>query len=129
MTTTEQTIEPGDIVRRIGVPGMLYRVWQIQGEWGHFYIVTKSGRRDRRFTGFSGGMTGFELVRKYEFPMHTACQKCGTKTVILIGGRCPKCNPFRACPVEGCLGDLESRAQPNWMNRWVCNKCGYAVSR
>lgn len=26
-------------------------------------------------------------------------------------------------------GTLESRPKPNWMNRWVCNKCGKAVSR
>jgi hypothetical protein len=74
-------------------------------------------------------VAGWELVRKCEFYTGDRCQKCGTQSHALINGRCAACKPFRACRVQGCLGDLEINPTPDWMNRWVCNKCGIAVSR
>jgi hypothetical protein len=123
------TIEPGDIVRRPDAPALLYRVYAIQGDWGSFYRVTKAGRKDRRQGGFSGPMTGWELVRKCEYPTGDRCVKCGEKATTMVNARCTRCNPFRACPVPGCLGDLKGASLPHWMNRFVCDRCGYEVSR
>lgn len=38
-------------------------------------------------------------------------------------------NPCLPCVRNGIDGTLKSDAQPNWMNRWVCDKCGIEVSR
>ena len=56
------------------------------------------------------------------------CPKCGKDVTVLINDRCCHCNPFRACPACK-TGTLESKSTPNWMNRWVCDNCGKAVSR
>lgn len=125
----DKVIEPGDIVYREDTPGLLFRVWQIQDGCGSFYRVTKSGRRDRRHTGFSGSMVGWALARKCEFPLDSKCRKCGGESPVLTNGRCTSCNPFRACRVQGCLGDLVSRPKAGWMNRHVCDACGVEVSK
>ena len=56
------------------------------------------------------------------------CSKCDKEAAVLVNGRCCDCNPFRACRACG-TGTLVSRPTPNWMNRWVCDNCGKAVSR
>lgn len=126
MSDTTTTIEAGDIVR---YGDILCRVYEITNGIGSFYKVTNRGWRDRRWKGWSGPIIGYELVRKCEFPTITQCQKCGKESPVFIGGRCPGCNPLRACPRPGCVGDLQSRSLPHWMNRFVCDTCGYDVSR
>lgn len=62
--------------------------------------------------------------------MTTVCSKCGVNHGATVRGVCLKCrpNPFLACP-KCYEGTLKSNSLPNWMNRWVCDKCGKEVSR
>jgi hypothetical protein len=47
--------------------------------------------------------------------------------------RCPRIETPQALNLLACrkcdTGSYVSRAQPNWMNRWVCDTCGHAISR
>lgn len=122
-------IEAGDIVERHDCPGRFYRCYKIQNDLGHFYRVRKNGMKDRREKGFTGPMQLWRLVQKCEFPGDGHCKKCGKESTLLVNQRCPKCNPFRACTTQGCLGDFQSIPTPNWMNRFVCDTCGIEVSR
>ena len=56
-------------------------------------------------------------------PITSVSREIGDKQV------CMKCNPFRRCGYQDCLGLIQSRPTPNCMNRFVCDKCGRKVLR
>lgn len=60
-------LRAGDIVRQRDVPGILIRLTEVQCDaWGCFHVITKSGRRNRRWTGWSGPLHLYELVKREE---------------------------------------------------------------
>ena len=57
------------------------------------------------------------------------CCKCRGVSIVLINGRCPRCNPFRACQRHDCNGTYASRSRTDWQNCFVCDTCGDEVSK
>jgi hypothetical protein len=57
------------------------------------------------------------------------CERCGAiDQTVLVDGWCTKCPCFRRC-CKCRTGVYVSKPTPNWMNRFVCDRCKHQRSR